>query len=157
MSDLNTLTLQGRIARDAVVQTTKAGKQVALFTLAVNQTKKNEDGNYSEHANFFPVSVFVQSDKFAAHLKKGQPLILEGYLKQVTRNLGQGEDGKQKYDSRLYICTSKVHFIWTGKKEDAKVESPEKIEPPENFNEDIILDTEDPCEDVFLGDDAGIY
>lgn len=157
MSDLNTLTLQGRIARDAVIQTTKAGRQVALFTLAVNQTKKNEDGGYSEHANFFPVSVFVQSDKFASHLKKGQPLILEGRLKQVTKNLGQGADGKQKYDSRLYICTSKVHFVWTGKKDDVKAEPPEKIEPPENFDEDIILDAEEPCEDVFLGDDTGIY
>lgn len=156
MSDLNTLTLQGRIARDAVIQTTKAGKQVALFTLAVNQTKKNGDGGYSEHANFFPVSVFVQSDKFASHLKKGQPLILEGCLKQVTKNLGQGADGKQKYDSRLYIRTSKVHLIWTGKKDDVKAEPPEEIEPPENFDGDIILDTEDPCEDVFLGYDAGI-
>lgn len=151
MSDLNTLTLQGRIARDAVVQTTKAGKQVALFTLAVNRTTKNEGGDYVELANFFPVSVFVQSDKFVSYLKKGQPLILEGYLKQVTKNLGQGADGKPKYESRLYICTSKVHFVWTGKKDNAPAE------PPENFGEDIILDTEDSCEDVFLGDDGGIY
>lgn len=150
MSDLNTLTLQGRIARDATLQTTKTGRQVALFTLAVNQTKKNAGGDYSEHANFFPVSVFVRSDKFASHLKKGQPLILEGYLKQVTKNLGRGADGKTKYDSRLYICTSKVHLVWAGKKDDAKVEV------PENFDEDIVLETEDSCEDVFLGDDADI-
>lgn len=115
MSDLNTLTLQGRIARDAVLQTTKGGKQIALFTLAVNQTKKSADGDYFEHANFFPVSVFVQSDKFASYLKKGQPLILEGYLKQVTKKLGQGEDGKDRYDSKLYICTSKVHLIFSKK------------------------------------------
>lgn len=54
MSDLNTLTLQGRIARDAVVQTTKAGKQVALFTLAVNQTKKTRTETIPNTRIFFP-------------------------------------------------------------------------------------------------------
>ena len=41
MSDLNDLKLQGRLVRDAVFKTTKDEKRIALFTLAVNQTKKN--------------------------------------------------------------------------------------------------------------------
>lgn len=153
MSDLNTLTLQGRIARDAVLQTTKGGKQIALFTLAVNQTKKSADGDYFEHANFFPISVFVQSDKFASYLKKGQSLILEGYLKQVTKKLGQGEDGKDRYDSKLYICTSKVHFIFCKKSEEERKFEESEIE---NFGDDLIIETEASRDDVYLGDEDAI-
>ena len=94
MSDMNDLKLQGRIVRDAVIKT-KNEKQIAYFTLAVNQTRKNADGSFFDEANYFPCSVFVSSDKFAAYLKKGQPLILEGYLKQVTKELGTGDDGKK--------------------------------------------------------------
>ena len=75
MSDMNDLKLQGRIVRDAVIKT-KNEKQIAYFTLAVNQTRKNADGSFFDEANYFPCSVFVSSEKFAAYLKKGQPLIL---------------------------------------------------------------------------------
>ncbi len=40
MSDMNDLKLQGRIVRDAVLKTKANNKQVAFFTLAVNQTRK---------------------------------------------------------------------------------------------------------------------
>ncbi|MBC6713575.1 single-stranded DNA-binding protein [Treponema sp. Marseille-Q3903] len=148
MSDLNDLKLQGRIVRDAVIKTAKNGKQVALFTLAVNQTHKDAEGNYVETVNYFPISTFVNSEKFASHLKKGQPLILEGYLKQKTNDLGEGSDGKHKYDSRTYICPTKIHLIWTGKKENAQ---PQNI--PEVNEEDFIIEAENSQDDVFLSDD----
>lgn len=149
MSDMNDLKLQGRLTRDAVFKT-KNGKQVAYFTLAVNQTKKDTDGNYYDEANFFPCSAFVNSEKFASYLKKGQPLILEGYLKQVTKELGTDGDGKRLFDSRTFICTSKIHLIFTGKKEDLPAEKIPEI--PES----IIYDNDEKTEDVFIGDDTSV-
>ena len=149
MSDMNDLKLQGRIVRDAVIKT-KNEKQIAYFTLAVNQTRKNADGSFFDEANYFPCSVFVSSEKFAAYLKKGQPLILEGYLKQVTKELGTGDDGKKIFDSRTFICTSKIHLIFTGKKEDEADKSPDL---PEGF----IYENDEAAEDVFIGDDSPIF
>lgn len=161
MSDLNTLTLQGRIVRDAVLKETKGGNQVALFTLAVNQTKKDAEGNYIESSNFFPVSVFVRSEKFASHLKKGQPLILEGYLKQVAKAIGTDESGKTRYDSRIYIRTSKVHFIWTGKGETAEalkaVSMADELPAETAFDEFILDEAENEPQDVFIGDDTAVF
>ena len=154
MSDMNDLKLQGRLVRDAVLRTTKNNKQVALFTLAVNQTKKNADGTYFDEANYFPCSAFVKSEKFASYLKKGQPLILEGYLKQVTKDLGTDENGKRLFDSRTFICTSKIHLIFTGKKEDNPVKTTET--EPEN-TENFIIENESNAEDVFLGDEMAIF
>lgn len=147
---MNDLKLQGRIVRDAIFKTAKNNKQVALFTLAVNQTKKNEDGSYFEEANYFPCSAFVQSEKFASYLKKGQPLILEGYLKQVTKEIRTDDNGKKIFDSRTFICTSKIHLIFTGRKE----KNPAEKEPvvPENY----IYEDDDSNEDVFIGDEMQI-
>ena len=147
---MNDLKLQGRIVRDAVIKT-KNEKQVACFTLAVNQTKKNADGTYFDEVNYFPCSVFVSSEKFTAYLKKGQPLILEGYLKQVTKELGTGDDGKKIYDSRTFICTSKIHLIFTGKKEDAV--GAKTLEIPENY----IYENDGKAEDVFIGDGFPVF
>ncbi|WP_443739130.1 single-stranded DNA-binding protein [Treponema sp.] len=151
MSDLNDLKLQGRIVRDAVLRTTKSGKMIALFTLAVNQTKKNGD-SYTETANYFPISTFVKSEKFAAYLKKGQPLILEGYVKQVTKEIGSDSEGNRQFDSRTYICTSNIHLIWTGKKNETKVS-----DIPEENNEDYIIEAENSQEDVFIGDEQELF
>ncbi len=149
MSDMNDLKLQGRIVRDAVLKTKADNKQVAFFTLAVNQTKKNADGTYYDEANYFPCSAFVNSDKFASYLNKGQPLILEGYLKQVTKETGTDENGKRQFDSRTYICTSKIHLIFTGKKDEAA-----NNEKHPEIQENFILENDASSEDVFLGDET---
>ena len=142
MSDMNDLKLQGRIVRDALIKS-KNEKQIAYFTLAVNRTKKNVDGTFFEEANYFPCSAFVTGDKFASYLKKGQPLILEGYLKQITKELGTDDKGKKIYDSRTYICTSKIHLLFSSKKDDSDSEKTPEL--PENF----IYEND---EDVFIGD-----
>lgn len=154
MSDLNTLILHGRIVRDAVFKNTNSGSKLALFTIAVNQTKKNQDGTYSETANFFPVSTFVYSDKFASYLKKGQALIIEGYLKQ-SKKKEVDESGKTKYISKIYICTSKIHLIYsTNKTYKENMEDPILVQDI-NFNNtinDLVIETEEYQEDLFIPD-----
>jgi single stranded DNA-binding protein len=158
MSNLNDVKLQGRIVRDAVLKTSTSGLKIALFTLAVNQTKKESDGTYSEYANYFPISMLVKSEKFCDYLKKGQQMILEGYLKQVTQDLGTTDaNGKHRYDSRTYICSSKVHLIFEGKKNEDK----QPIELPDNnlpATDDVIIETENTSEDIFVGDnDSSLF
>ncbi|MBR1640603.1 MAG: single-stranded DNA-binding protein [Treponema sp.] len=154
MSDMNDLKLQGRLARDAVLKITKNGKKLALFTLAVNQTKKNADGTYFDEANYFPCSAFIGSEKFASYLKKGQPLILEGYLKQSLKQIGDDDPslaGKKLYESRTYIRTSKIHLIFTGKKDEAENEKIPEL--PEN----VIYENDEKDEDVFIGDEMQFF
>ena len=151
MSDMNDLKLQGRLVRDAVFRTTKNDKRIALFTLAVNQTRKNADGTYFDETNYFPCSAFVSSEKFASYLKKGQPLILEGYLKHISRQTGTDDEGKRIFDSKIFICTLKIHLIFTGKKNEPE---PEKST---DFFENYIYEEDGNTEDVFIGDEKDIF
>ena len=145
MSDLNDLKLYGRIVRDAVIKT-KNDKQIAYFTIANNKTKKDTNGNYYDEPNFFPVSAYINGEKFSSYLKKGQPLIVEGELKQITKEVGIDANGKRLFDSRIYIRTKQIHLIFTGKKENSQDFS-ELANIPENFiieedynNEDFSID-----------------
>ena len=150
MSNLNHYELEGRLVRDAFLRTTKNEKKVALFTLAVNKTRKAADGSFYDEVYYFPTSVFVSSEKFASFLKKGQPLIIEGYLKQKSKEIGTDDNGKKLYDSRIYICASKVHLIFTGKKESEPVK-----EIPEEADEEIYIENaESSTEDVYMDDET---
>ena len=142
MSDLNDLKLFGRIVKDAIIKQ-KNEKQIAYFTLAVNKTKKDADGNYFSEANYFPISVFVKNENILSRLKKGQPLLLEGSLKQETQEIGKSEDGKIIYDSRIYINTKQIHFMPTGKKENIV---------GEDFSEDFIMDNVYQANDIYVED-----
>lgn len=145
MSDLNDVKLFGRIVKDATIQLSNNDKKKALFTLAVNRTKKDENGNYYNEANFFSISAFV-TDKLAAYLTKGQPLIVEGELVQKTKEYTD-EAGKRLFDSKIYISTKKLHPIFVSKKENPTSNfnnipdvSEEPIYEPDNIPEDVYMD-----------------
>ena len=143
MSDLNDLKLYGRIVKDAIIKT-KNDKQIAYFTIAVNKTKKDATGKYNDEANYFFISTFISSDKFASHLKKGQPLIIEGELTQKTKEVGTDANGQRLFDSRIYITTKKIHLIFTAKKE--VVNQNENFEIPE----DIIIESDMSSDDIII-------
>lgn len=145
MSDLNDLKLQGRLTKDAIIKNLSNNKKIALFTLAVNQTKKNVNGEYLKEANFFPISAFIQSDKIISYLKKGQPLIVEGYLKQITKQTYS--DGLKTFESKIFICTKKLHIIFTGNNE-----TENKTSNPEYSQDEYIYEEENNTEDVFIND-----
>ncbi len=152
MSDLNHLVLEGRLVRDAVFRTTKNEKKVALFTFAVNKTRKAADGSFYDEVYYFPTSTFVNSEKFASYLKKGQPVIVEGYLKQKSKEIGTDETGRKLYDSKLYICTTKLRLIFTGKKE-----SEQANEIPDEINEEIYIENAESSTEDFYMEDENVF
>lgn len=152
MSDLNDVKLFGRIVKDATIQLSNNDKKKALFTLAVNRTKKDENGNYYKEANFFSISAFV-TDKLAAYLTKGQPLIIEGELVQKTKEYTD-ETGKRLFDSKIYIATKKLRPIFVAKKESQPNNAIENI--PE-FTEEPIYETENTSEDIYMDESPSFF
>lgn len=143
MSDLNHLVIQGRIAKDASFRATARGKKVARFTLASNWPRKNAAGGYEDSANFFVVSSFVGSDKFASHLVKGQTVIIEGRLRQ---DRWEQDDGQKRIQNN--IAVSKIHIVFP-KKALPAMEASDKAEC-----EDMVFDGELPDEDIFMDDET---
>jgi len=141
MSDLNHLVIQGRIAKDASLRITATGKKVASFPLASNWTHKNAAGEYEDSANFFTVSMFVNSDKFAGRLVKVQTVIVEGHLRQ---DRWEQDDGQKR--SQNSIAVSRLHLVFPKKSAAEGIQ--ENSDTQEN--EDMVFDDALPVEDIFM-------
>lgn len=139
MSDLNSLQLCGRVVRDSEIRTTAGGTKVLGFSVAVNRSRKDGNGNYVDTGNFFPLALFGDyAEKMQPYLKKGQRIIVEGFLFQ---NKWTTEDGKTR--SSTEIGVNRLHLIFDSKKpkdESSKAEAaanPQDFEPTEKQMQEI--------------------
>ena len=111
MSDMNDVRLFGRLVNDAELKATESGLQIARFSIAVNRTYRAESGEYASEGHFFPLALFgAYAEKMAPHLKKGQRVIVEGYLRQHRY---QTQDGKAR--SETLIGVSRLQLIFDTK------------------------------------------
>ncbi len=79
----NNAHFEGNLGKDATLTTTQNG-DVVNFTLAVNERWKDNKGVVQTHTDWFDVEVWGPLTKFAATLKTGTPVIVEGKVKPRT-------------------------------------------------------------------------
>jgi len=81
INDLNRTTLIGYLAADAEVKNAK-GKDFVTFSMATNARWKDKDGNPQSQAEWHNIVVWKGRGpvKYAADLKKGDRVYLEGQL-----------------------------------------------------------------------------
>ncbi|MSO43978.1 MAG: single-stranded DNA-binding protein [Thermoleophilia bacterium] len=80
-SDLNRVTLVGRLTRDPEVRHLKSGDPVASMRVAVNSRGRGDDGQWTDKPNFFDVSVFGrQAETVSQYLSKGRRIGIDGRL-----------------------------------------------------------------------------
>lgn len=92
MSDLNHITMYGRLTCDVKISYTPSQTAVADFSIANNRKYKDGQGNQKEDVCFTEVRVFgKQAETIAKYLGKGDPIIVSGRLDQDrwTTNDGQ--------------------------------------------------------------------
>jgi single-strand DNA-binding protein len=70
-------TVIGRLTADPEIKTTGKGTSVANFSVAVNRKKGDE-----EYVSFFDVTVWGTLAEGVRNLKKGDRVIVHGYLNQ---------------------------------------------------------------------------
>lgn len=80
MTDINTVTIIGRLTRDADVKQIPSGTEVASLSVAVNRSIKRGD-QWSEEASFFDVEKWKPGG-LAQYLTKGQQVAVTGELIQ---------------------------------------------------------------------------
>ena len=85
----------GNLGRDPEMRYTPTGKPVTQFSVAVNQSTKNQQtGEWIEETDWFRVSVFGdRAERAAEQLRKGNRVFVEGRFK--TREF-EGNDGQKR-------------------------------------------------------------
>jgi single-strand DNA-binding protein len=78
---LNKAILMGFLGGDAVVRTGKNNKPFTTLSLATKESYKDkETGKYNEHTEWHNLIVFGKLAEFAAKLKKGAHIQIEGKI-----------------------------------------------------------------------------
>ncbi|MGH7980468.1 MAG: single-stranded DNA-binding protein [Limisphaerales bacterium] len=112
MANFNKVILAGNLTRDPELRYTPKGTAVARITLAVNRTfTSGESGEKREEVTFVDVDVWSkQAEVISQYVKKGQPLLVEGRLKQDS---WEDKNTKQKM-SKLKVVLESFSFLTSG-------------------------------------------
>lgn len=108
MTDINSLTVIGRIVRDLDENSyivLESGTARANVSIAVNHSVK-KDGQWIDDTSFFDITIWGKTaENLKPYLTKGKQIAVSGYLKQDRWE----KDGKK--NSRVYIVAETVELV----------------------------------------------
>ncbi len=109
---LNRVILIGRLTKDPELRYTPAGVAVAQFTLAIDRTYSNPQGE--READFIPIVVWRQlAETCANYLRKGRMAAVEGRMQ--VRNYDNSE-GRRVYITE--VVADNVRFLESSNRTD---------------------------------------
>lgn len=131
MSDINNITLIGRMVKDAELRTTQSGTSVASFSVAVGKTYM-QNGEKKEQTSFFNCTAWgTIGEAIAQYCKKGHRVGITGELQQRT-----WEDQSGARRSAVEIVVRGFQFLQPRKSDDAP--------PPDGVGDAPVGDEEIP-------------
>lgn len=106
MASFNKVILLGNVTRDPELRYISSGTAVTDIGLAVNDRRKNAQGEWVEETTFVDVTLWGRTAEVAGeYVSKGSPLLIEGRLK-----LDQWEkDGKK--NSKLRVVCDRMQLL----------------------------------------------
>lgn len=91
MASLNRVLLIGNAGREAELRYTANGTAQASFSLAVNNRRKGQAGEWEDQTEWFNVVLFAETaERISQYITKGKPLFIEGRLQTRSWDNDQG-------------------------------------------------------------------
>lgn len=104
---INSVTICGNLTRDAELRATGNGLQILSFTVAVNDRRRNQQGQWEDVPNFVPCTLFGErAEKLAGYLTKGVKVCVTGKLHYQS---WQAKDGTKRHE--LEVNVSDLDFM----------------------------------------------
>ena len=104
-------TVEGFVTHDPQAKTTKTGKSLCTFALAINHYSKSDE---PPRVSFIEVETWEKvADICSKNISKGKRILVTGSLRQ-----DRWEDERGKMQSRLKIVGNEVIFLGSGKAAD---------------------------------------
>ncbi|MFG0290808.1 MAG: single-stranded DNA-binding protein [Rhodopirellula sp. JB044] len=106
MASFNRVMLMGILSRDIELSFLPSGMAVSEFGLAVNDKRKNSEGQWVDDVNFFDITLFGRTAEVASeYLSKGSPIFIEGRLKYDSWE----KDGQKR--SKVKVIGERMQMI----------------------------------------------
>ena len=122
---INSLTIIGNLTADPETRTTKDGKSVCGFTVAVNR-RGQKDANGNNIADFFRVGVFGKTGEACQkYLGKGKKVCVVG---SVSVHAFTGNDGQPR--GSLEVFATDVEFLASAGDQGSQQAAPAPVAQP---------------------------
>lgn len=110
MASYNRVVLMGNLTRDPELRYIPSGTAVAEIGLAVNDRRKNANGEWVDETTFVDVTLWGRTAEIASeYLTKGSPILIEGRLKLDS---WEGQDGQKR--SKLRVVGERMQMLGRG-------------------------------------------
>lgn len=114
----NKVVLMGNLTRDPELRTTANGTSVCGFSLAVNRTWRNAQGEQQEAVDFVDCTAWGKAGEIISqYMQKGRALLVSGRLQQSSWE----QDGKTR--SKIEVVVEDFNFIDGGSGGDSAPQS----------------------------------
>lgn len=104
---LNSIQIQGRLAKDPELKSTNSGKKVCTFDLAVDRDFGGSDGK--RETDWITIVTWEKTAEFVCrYFHKGSQMLVNGRLQTRTyESNGQKRKAYEVIASNIYFCGSK--------------------------------------------------
>jgi single-strand DNA-binding protein len=104
---LNQVTLMGNLTRDPELKQTPSGQSVVSFSIALNRSYKDGDGEWQEATDFVDIAAWGGlAEQVGESLHSGSRVLIQGRLQ--SRNWEQPDGTKR---SKVEVLASDVTFL----------------------------------------------
>ncbi len=105
---INKVLISGNLTRDSERRSTAGGTAVLSFGVAVNDRRRNMNGEWEDYANFVDCTMFgARADALHKYLVKGTKVAIEGKLRWSQ---WESKDGSGKR-SKLEVIVDEIEFM----------------------------------------------
>lgn len=109
MRGFNKVVLMGNLTRDPELRTTPNGSNVASFSLAVNRTWKNAQGEQQEAVDYVDCNIWGKpAEIITQYMKKGSGILVSGRLQQRSWE----QEGQKR--SKVEVVVEDFNFVGGG-------------------------------------------
>lgn len=130
---MNNVVLVGRIVKDVETRYTEQNKAISNFTLAINRTYKNSEGNYE--TDFINCVAFGKAgETLKEYTNKGDMISVRGKIQ--TRNY-EDKEGNKRYITE--VIAEQIGFVPTKNAQNSEktVQNEKETDPFAEFADEI--------------------
>ena len=114
MASFNTVVVMGNLTRDVELRYIPSGTAVTDISLAVNEKRKGQGGEYIEEVSYVDVTLWGRTAEIASeYLGKGKSVLIHGRLKQERWE----KDGAKH--SKLKVICERLVLLSSGGRRDS--------------------------------------
>ncbi len=133
---LNQVTLMGNLTRDPELRQTPNGQSVCSFSLALNRSYRDANGEWQEVTDYVDIVAWGPlGERVSQYLNKGRRCLVQGRLQSRSWE----QDGQKR--NKVEVLANDVTFLDGRTDNNGQTEeTDEKPQPSKKANKDVVIE-----------------